>query len=359
MSLLGPDIFISYRKGEAVQYARALRDALENSGYRCFLDEDWQPPSYDIETYKAVARRSRMFVLIGSRTVLESKHIPLELDAYDRGHARWLSRHWRRIFPLSVDGALAVFESADSGAPFRGTPWASLLGLVSEPETASALIEGRPSEDIPKRIARTYGLVRGARLLLAGLSVALVLISSATVFAVLRVRNAAIEFEQVNKQKERAIADREQAKEETRKQQQETRKQQMIADAYSRVDSGRRLPEHDEFGNPNTGRMLSAIESWRVVPNPAAFQLMSQSLAMLALPVKRWLTGLDDLAFVAISSNGQKVAVSDMRMVKIFRRNGAPVSASIKLDGVTNMTFADSDRELIVVTYGLNYAIRQ
>lgn len=344
MGLLGPDIFISYRKSEAPQYARALRGALESLGYRCFLDEDWQPPGYNIETYKTVARRSRMFVLIGSKTVLDSKHIPLELDAYDRGHAGWLSRHWRRIFPISVNGALAVFESAESGAPFRGTPWASLVGLVSEPETVSALIEGRPSEDIPKRIARTYGLVRGARQLLAYVAVAVVLALSATLFA-LRwvVRDAEIKLAQVNAEKEKAKADRNQAKE-------EARQQRLVADAYSRVDSARRLPEHDDFGNPNTGRMLSAVESWRVYPNPAAFQLMSQSLITLALPVKKWPTGLGELGFVAIDPKGQRVAASDMRMVKIFRRNGAPVFPGLKTeDGVTSMTFAGAGKELIVV----------
>src|SRR5262245_54748551 len=94
MGLLGPDIFISYRQREAAKYARALCNALEARGYRCFIDEDWQPPSYNIETYKRVARRSRMFVLVGSTTALDSKHIPLEIEAYDQGHAGWLSRHW-------------------------------------------------------------------------------------------------------------------------------------------------------------------------------------------------------------------------------------------------------------------------
>ena len=149
MGLLGPDIFISYRKSEAAPYARALRDSLEALGYRCFLDEDWQPASYDIEAYKKAARRSRMFVLIGSRTVLDFTHIPLELEAYDRGHARWAFRRWRRIFPITIDGALTIFESESSGAAFRGTPWASLIGLVSEPEKPSALVKGHPSEDIP------------------------------------------------------------------------------------------------------------------------------------------------------------------------------------------------------------------
>src|SRR5262245_33731006 len=96
MGVVGPDIFISYRKSDAAQYARALRTALETKGFRCCLDEDWQPAGYDIETYKKVARLSRMFVLVGSQTVLDSKHILLELEAYDRGHSGWLSRHWRR-----------------------------------------------------------------------------------------------------------------------------------------------------------------------------------------------------------------------------------------------------------------------
>ena len=342
MGLLGPDIFISYRKSEAAPYARALRDALESRGYRCFLDEDWQPAGYDIETYKTVARRSRMFVLIGSQTVLSSQHIPLELDAYDLGHAGWLSRHWRRIFPISVDGTLAAFESEESGASFRETPWKALLGLVAEPETGSALLDGSPSEDIPKRIARTYGLVRGARQLLAYVAVAVVMALVTTYLALsFVVKNAANQLAEVNRQKQIAIAARDQATE-------EARKQRLAADAYSRADSARGLPEHDEFGNPNTGRMLSAIESWRVLPNPAALQLISQSLEKLVLPVKKWPTGLGELGLVAIDSKGRRVAASNTRMVKIFRRNGTAVSSGLKTDGIVRMVFVGDGKELIV-----------
>jgi len=369
MGLLGPDIFISYRKSEAAQYARFLRNALEALGYRCFLDEDWQPPGYDIKTYLAVARRSRMFVLIGSKTVLDSTHVALELDAYDRGHTGWISRHWRRIFPISVDKALSVFESAESGASFRGTLWESLLGLVSEPETASAINEGRPSEDIPKRIARTYGLVSGTRQLLSGLAVVLILVLLSALVAVRRVNNATVELNQVSQQKASAFRERDQAAKQAQEQQllakqatdraqkqqlladqaaERARQQRLLADAYSRVDRARRLPEHDQSGNPNTDRMLSAIESWRVAPNMAAFQLMSQSLTKVALPVKHWSTGLGYILSVAIDPEARRIAANDTRMVRIFDRNGVPVAPAVQREAIA-MAFANAGKELIVV----------
>lgn len=347
MGLLGPDIFISYRKREAPDYARALRDALEARGYRCFLDEDWQPPSYDIELYKRAARRSRMFVLVGSATVLDSAHIPAELEAYERGHAGLLSRHWRRIFPISVDEALAVFENPESGAPYRGTRWAPLLGLVSEKETATALASGRPSEIIPNQIARTYGLVRGTRLLLAALSATLVLVMSATAYGVWRVHHAAVELGKLNEQIGKASADLRAAEDETKRQRLAADSNARSANAYSRADDARRTPEHDEHGNPNTGRMLTAIESWRASPNPAAFQLISMSLTKVALQLTKWRTGFSTVALVAIDPRGQRVAASDGRSVRLFGRNGKAVSRRLPAETMVAMAFADSGKELV------------
>lgn len=111
------------------------------------------------------------------------------------------------------------------------------------------------------------------------------------------------------------------------------------------------MPEHDDVGTPNTGRMLSAIESWKVYPNPAAFQLISESLSKLALPVEKWQAGLDQLVLIAIDRKGQRVAASNGRKIAILRRDGAPVSPGLETEGgVVKMIFADAEKELPVLT---------
>jgi hypothetical protein len=293
MRWLGPDIFISYRIAEARDYARALRDQLETGGYRCFLDEHWQPPSANIDEYKKMARRSRLFVLIGSQTVLSSQHVPRELDAYHRGHASWFSRRWNRIFPISVGGTLARFERRETSAEFSGSEWEPLIGLVAEAESESAIENGEPSEGIAKRIAGTYGLLRGTRLLAAITATISIVTLGGTFLAVgLSVRGANRQVataikqrDEVNDQKVKAVKAFEKASQNVVEKNQElaqaqdqvnaeinrAAEQRRIADSLSLTNRAARLSDPDELGSPNTTRALLAIKSWKSHPNPAAF----------------------------------------------------------------------------------------
>lgn len=49
-----------------------------------------------------------MFVLIGSRTVLRSRHIPPALHSYNKAHAGWLSRRSHKFTCPAVSFALAL-----------------------------------------------------------------------------------------------------------------------------------------------------------------------------------------------------------------------------------------------------------
>jgi hypothetical protein len=370
MRWLGPDIFISYRHS-ARGYARALRDELEKLGPRCFLDEDWQPPGDNIELYKTIARRSRMFVLIGSRTVLESKHIPKELDAYSRAHGGWVSRRWHRIFPISVSGALKNFEGSDTSEPYRNILWAPLIGLVAEAETDEALFSGQPSGSIPKRIARTYGLLSGTRLLLLGTALLAVLIVAATILTVRwrvgtaqdQIRGAKAELAQVTEQKKKAEKDRDdfgmQAKlasaaadaahgladQETER----ARQQQTIADAYSLLDRARRMSITDWQGGLNVDRALLVAKSWKKYPSAAALQLISETVGMLPRKVVGFDSHTGPLS-LAVDPTGVLLSGSDKKELVVWTRGGVRLWRE-KLDGDTRgFRFTKDGKDLVIVT---------
>lgn len=166
--LLGADIFISYRRRTARPYALSLRNQLEARGFLCYLDEALLPTGEQVEQYKKAARRSRMFVVVGSPEIFDSVHIPAELKAYNEGHRGWFSKRWRRVLPINIAGELDAVEAPTSKSRFEGTVWESLAGLVSEPESKLALDTGTPSKSVVDRIEQSYRLVRSAMLLLVG-----------------------------------------------------------------------------------------------------------------------------------------------------------------------------------------------
>ena len=164
----GPDIFISYKRDEADAYAEGLERDLTALGYYCFRDRKDSPAGTKIELCEREARRSRMFVLVGSPKVTTSKrYIPAELAAYTKAHQGFVSRRWARLVPLNVGHALDDFETEAARDRVAGTPWKALLGRVAEPERLEALAEGRPSASVISRIDQSYGTLRASRILLA------------------------------------------------------------------------------------------------------------------------------------------------------------------------------------------------
>lgn len=360
MRILGPDIFISYRKAEAAGYARRLRDDLEKLGYRCFLDEDWQPAGYDIELYRRVARRSRMFVLIGSRTVLQSAHVRQELEAYRDGHAGWLSRRWHRIFPISVAGSLAIFETADTCQEYRNTPWGALSGLVAEAETQEALASGIPSESIAQRIARTYGLLRGTRLLLLTSVLLAATILTVTLWTVADARKqlrkvsaakSAAEHERDKAQSDAGSARTEASNARTIAEQETARagRERVVADAYSLLGGALRLPETEWDGSLNFKRVLLGASSWKANPSAAAFEFVSGALATLPRRIAFFQTEIA-VVHLAVDRSGELIAGSNKGTVVTWNRRGsAQWRKSVDAD-VQQLAFTADGKELLIAT---------
>jgi WD40 repeat protein len=185
LRIAGPDIFLSYRWNPARAYARALRDALQSRGYRCFLDDEDHSSGTPIRSYEIEARRSRVLVLVGTPGVFDSRHIPRELNAYREGHRGLWRRRWARIVPVNVAGALDAFHDGSAPEALRGSPWEALAGLVSEPESEVAVTLGQPSRSVVDRIVQSsFQIKAGARLVLAAGGLALLILMTAAIPAV-------------------------------------------------------------------------------------------------------------------------------------------------------------------------------
>ena len=90
-ALIGYDIFISYARADARSYAEALNQHLEDLDYSCFLDRNDLSAGQPLApALKRAIKRSKMFVLLGSKCALESRYVSDEISAFLEGKiAKW------------------------------------------------------------------------------------------------------------------------------------------------------------------------------------------------------------------------------------------------------------------------------
>jgi WD40 repeat protein len=132
--LLGYDLFISYRRADANDYALRLANRLTKRGFRCYLDQFSSPADSNLpREVKEALRHSTGLVLIGSPGALESKAIMEEVTIF--------SALSRAIIPVSVAGTLS--DSAWGGR---------IAGISRTEETAQALRSGTPSRQVIIRL---------------------------------------------------------------------------------------------------------------------------------------------------------------------------------------------------------------
>ncbi|HEX2077345.1 MAG TPA: toll/interleukin-1 receptor domain-containing protein [Longimicrobium sp.] len=141
----GDDVFISYARADASDYALALADALAKAGFACFLDQWGTQPQRDLpRELKAALRHSGALVVIASPGAARSPWVGQEIA---------LCREMRRpILPVSIDGAER--EAAWLGA---------IEGLATSRDTRRALEAGEPGAHVVRRIENALGFRTRAR----------------------------------------------------------------------------------------------------------------------------------------------------------------------------------------------------
>jgi WD40 repeat protein len=140
--LFGDDIFISYSRGDGINYAPGLANELAKQDFSCFLDQWGTPPGEDLpRPLKRALARSRVLVLIGSDRAAASIAVSKEITEFVRKN--------RPIIPIDFEGALPKAS------------WYPLIkGLALTPETRQALEHGTPSPQVISRIEKTFKFTR-------------------------------------------------------------------------------------------------------------------------------------------------------------------------------------------------------
>jgi hypothetical protein len=145
-SLFEDDIFISYSRRDAFDYADRLARALKSEGFSCFIDQ-WDSPRGKRlpEPIHQALRRTKMLVLVGSEGAVASEFVRLELTEFLKTE--------RPIIPIDVGRAL-------ESAPWEKEPWSAIEGVSRSPESKDNLHKGEPSTSVVRRVAESYTFAR-------------------------------------------------------------------------------------------------------------------------------------------------------------------------------------------------------
>src|SRR5262249_36595239 len=94
------DIFISYARTDAKDYAFKLRDQLKQLDFTCFLDYDELPPGNSLSTtLKRALRRSATLLIVASERATKSRYVQLEIEQF--------AQTGRAIVPIDIEGSLS------------------------------------------------------------------------------------------------------------------------------------------------------------------------------------------------------------------------------------------------------------
>ncbi len=140
--LFGDDVFISYARADATNYALGLANELGRREISCFLDQWGTPPGDKLpEPLLQALRKSTMFVLVGTEKAAGSEAVRNEVQEF--------KRTGRPIIPISIGGAL------------ERAAWFPLIrGLSLARESAAAVQTATPSPEVVSRIVNAEGFTR-------------------------------------------------------------------------------------------------------------------------------------------------------------------------------------------------------
>lgn len=141
----GSDVFISYSRADAFDYAGRLAARLGERGVTVYLDQAGSEPGQDVPaSVLRAALTARVLVLIASPEAMTSPAVRLEAESFPLA---------RPVIPVSLGTAREDWP-----------PWTRILtGLAVGVETEGAVRTGVPSENVVDRVVLAVGRWRQTR----------------------------------------------------------------------------------------------------------------------------------------------------------------------------------------------------
>ena len=146
-SVVGFDVFISYRQGRASAYAQALMTHLSAAGFVCFLDQEETLAGVVLApAIRKALQKSRMLVVIASPEVQQSTWVAQEVELF---------RNWRgrMTVPVDVGDFLAT-------ASLQSSPLQHLQSFTWLRESNEGLESGSPAAVVVEGIQKCYSRMR-------------------------------------------------------------------------------------------------------------------------------------------------------------------------------------------------------
>ena len=143
----GNDIFLSYRwKDRNKEYGLRLTEELEKRGFACYIDEKGlSRGEFVTGALERAIRRSRMFVVLITDDIEESKWVPKEIAI--------ASKRGRKIVPVNINGAMDKLS-------FDDERWSPLRDRSRVEESHEALERRSPSPHVVQQIDEAYQFTR-------------------------------------------------------------------------------------------------------------------------------------------------------------------------------------------------------
>lgn len=146
--LFGYDIFISYTRADAKEYAAKLYEQLTSLDYSCFFDKKEAPGGSSLNSaLRSALAGSKTLVLVATEKALSREYVRLEFGEF--------AAKRRIIIPINVDSALTE-EKLKEG------PWSVIKerDLIWLDETAESLKSGLPSPEVYEGIQNLFKFTR-------------------------------------------------------------------------------------------------------------------------------------------------------------------------------------------------------
>lgn len=146
--LFGYDIFISYTRADAKEYAAKLYEQLTSLDYSCFFDKKEAPGGSSLNSaLRAALAGSKTLVLVATEGALSREYVRLEFGEFAASR--------RTIIPVNVDSAL-------TDEKLREEPWSVIRerDLIWLDETADSLKSGLPSPEVYEGIQNLFKFTR-------------------------------------------------------------------------------------------------------------------------------------------------------------------------------------------------------